>query len=356
VTRAVDADVVVAGGGPSGLGTAIHAALAGLSAIVVEPRAAPIDKACGEGLMPAGVRALERLGVTIAESRPFAGIRYVQGDARAEGRFRGGRGLGIRRTVLHAGLAARAEAVGVRTVAGRVEAVREGGDGVEAAVAGAGALRARWLVAADGLHSRLRRDLGLEVPARNPGRYGIRRHFRIAPWADLVEVHWAEDAEAYVTPVAADLVGVAVLFARETRGPARGGFDDVLARFPALVERLRGAPAVGADLGGGPFERRARRPGRGRVLLVGDAAGFLDPITGEGVRLGLAEARALVRCVAEGRPEDYEREWRRLWSRYSLVTSGLLRLARSPRLRPWIVPFLRRFPGLFDRALGALGG
>ncbi|MCO5169524.1 MAG: NAD(P)/FAD-dependent oxidoreductase [Planctomycetes bacterium] len=334
-------DLLVAGGGPAGLATAILAAEAGLSVTVVEPRAAPIDKACGEGLMPGAVAALAAMSVRPPGVR-FGGIRYVDGAASAVGRFRDGQGLGVRRTALHAALSTRARALGVVRVEARVEAVRQDDQGVQAA-----GLRARWLVAADGLQSPVRRLLRLDLPPRRPARYGVRRHFAVAPWTDLVEVHCAPDAEAYVTPVADDTVGVALLFAR----PAPGGFEALLARFPRLAERL--GPPVTPALGAGPFERRVRRRVAGRVLLVGDAAGYLDPLTGEGVRLGLLQARALVRCLVAGRPQAYEHAWRRLTRRTWLLTDTLLRLRRSP-LRRAIVPALRACPRLFDAALDQL--
>ncbi|MEV4189421.1 FAD-dependent oxidoreductase, partial [Streptosporangium canum] len=225
-------DVLVAGGGPAGLATAIHAALAGMEAVVVEPRPTPVDKACGEGLMPSGAAALRSLGVPV-EGRPLRGIRYLDGRRRVDAAFRGGRGLGVRRTALHAALARRAAELGVEVIPGKVEGVRQGGGGVEAA-----GLRARWLVAADGLHSPLRALLGLELPDRRPRRYGLRRHYRVAPWTDFVEVHWAAEGEAYVTPVGDDLVGVAVLSSR------RRGYREHLADFPDLLARLEGPAAT----------------------------------------------------------------------------------------------------------------
>lgn len=334
-------DVLVAGGGPAGLGAAILAAQTGFSVTVVEPRAAPIDKACGEGLMPGAVAALRRMGVH-PPGVPFTGVRWVEGARTAEARFARGAGLGVRRTALSAALSARARALGVRRVDGRVTAVTQTDAWVEAA-----GLRARWLVAADGLHSPIRRLLGLELPRRGPPRYGVRRHFAVPPWSDLVEVHWAPGAEAYVTPVARDTVGVALLFSR----PGRGGFEAALARFPALAERL--GPPTTPPLGAGPFEQRVRRRVVGRVLLVGDVAGYLDPLTGEGVRLGLAGAEALVRCLKAGRPRAYEQAWRRAVRPYWVLTRALLSARRSP-LGPALVPLLRACPWLFGLALDRL--
>ncbi|WP_328535981.1 NAD(P)/FAD-dependent oxidoreductase [Streptomyces sp. NBC_00344] len=334
-------DVLVAGGGPAGLATAIEATLAGLEAVVVEPRAAPVDKACGEGVMPAGVAALRALGVG-PQGRELHGIRYLDRDHRAEARFRDGTGLGVRRTVLHAALHRRARDLGVRVIDGKVGTVHQSTGSVTAA-----GLTARWLIAADGLHSPLRRTLGLGLPGRTPGRFGLRRHYRCAPWSDFVEVHWSRYGEAYVTPVGDQLVGVAIL-SRERRG-----YDGHLAGFPALAAALRGAQA-GPVRGAGPLRQRVRCRVAGRVLLVGDAAGYVDALTGEGIALALATAHAAVHALAAGRPEDYESEWNRLTRRHRLLTGALLMAAGSRRTAGLVVPAASRMPSVFAAAVHAL--
>jgi flavin-dependent dehydrogenase len=364
-------DLAVVGGGPVGLATAIEAALAGWSVAVLEPRVPPVDKACGEGLMPAARTALARLGVD-PPGMPFRGIEYRTPVAAAVAEFRAGPGLGVRRTELSTALWDRALDVGVEHVpvrAGRPTTCDDGirvagvrGDGApgEAARGEAGpvsGVEARWLVAADGLHSPIRRSLGLTASgpsaARDPAggrvRYGLRRHYRIAPWNDLVEVHWAADCEAYVTPVAPDLVGVAVL------GPGGAPFDTWLDRFPVLRSRLESAAEAGPVRGAGPLRQTARRRVSGRVLLVGDAAGYVDALTGEGLAVGLACARELVGCLRAGRPEDYERAWRRATRRYRVLTGGLLLAAGRPRLRRAIVPAAQRLPRVFAEVVNQLG-
>ncbi|KJK35671.1 monooxygenase [Streptomyces variegatus] len=334
-------DVLVAGGGPAGLAAAIHAALAGLEAVVVEPRTTPVDKACGEGVMPGGVAALRALGVE-ASGRELLGIRYVDGSTRAEASFRGHGGLGIRRTTLHSALHERALGLGVRMLPGKVGEVRQSADTVTAA-----GTTARWLIAADGLHSPVRRGLGLELPGRPHGRYGLRRHYRVEPWTDFVEVHWSRHGEAYVTPVGDDLVGVAVLSRR------RRGYDEHLAGFPALTASLHG-PAATEVRGAGPLRQRVRRRTAGRVLLVGDAAGYLDALTGEGIALALATAGAAVHCLAAGRPDAYERAWTRLTRRHRLLTGALLAASRRPGTARLIVPLASRMPPVFSAAVHAL--
>nr|WP_245861643.1 FAD-dependent monooxygenase [Compostimonas suwonensis] len=336
-----DVDVLVAGGGPVGLASAIEARLAGLSVAIVEPRSGVIDKACGEGLMPGTVAELARWGVHPSGCR-IAGFAYLQGVRRAEYRFAGGGGLGVRRLELHGALSARAAELGVERVAGRVDGVVQ-----SATTIAAGGVSARWLLACDGLHSTVRRQLGLE---REPGRrrrFGLRRHFAVEPWTDLVEVHWSEAAEAYVTPVGEGTVGVAVL------APPGLGFDAALVGFPELAARLSGAVAASSLRGAGPLRQRTRGRVRGRALLVGDASGYVDALTGEGLRVGFAQARAAVAAIAGGEPQGYEREWRRVTRDARLITQGLLAAAQSPARRA-IVPAARALPGVFGFAVERL--
>ncbi|WP_250290278.1 NAD(P)/FAD-dependent oxidoreductase [Streptomyces atroolivaceus] len=334
-------DILVAGGGPAGLAAAIRAAAAGLEAVVVEPRPMPVDKACGEGIMPSGVAALRALGVTPAGSR-LRGIRYVEGARKAEATFRGGPGLGVRRTELHSALHRRARELGVRVVTGRAAEVRQGPDSVTTA-----GLTARWLIAADGLHSPVRRALGLERPCPAPRRYGLRRHYRIAPWTDFVEVHWSREGEAYVTPVGEGLVGVAVLSRH------RRSHEQHLCAFPALARTLRGLEA-GPVRGAGPLRQAASAPRAGRVLLAGDAAGYVDALTGEGIALAAATASAAVDCLVAGLPDAYPARWARLTRRHRLLTGALLGAAAHPLTAGLIVPAAHRLPPLFSAAVRAL--
>lgn len=335
-------DVLVVGGGPVGLASAIEARLRHLSVAVVEPRDGPVDKACGEGLMPSALRSLAALGVEVP-GRAFVGIRYLDGERQVQARFRAGPGRGVRRTSLHAALSTRAEELGVQRLQAKVRTVDQGPDVVTAA-----GRSARWLLAADGLHSAVRRGLGVEEIGSGPARYGLRRHFAIAPWTDHVEVHWARDAEAYVTPVAEDLVGVAVL----TR--AGIGYDEALRAFPALQARLRGAEPVTEVRGAGPLRQRVSAVRQGRVLLVGDAAGYVDALTGEGLATGFAAARAAVRAVAAGRPERYGPAWARETRRSRLLSAGLLALASQPRPRAMLVPVAARLPTGFAAVVDLL--
>jgi flavin-dependent dehydrogenase len=340
-------DVLIAGGGPAGLAAGIRAAQLGLDAVIVEPKRAPIDKACGEGLMPAALTHLAGLGIEGLDGHVFRGIRYLDAydpTRSAAGDF-AGQALGVRRTELHRRLSRRADQVGVERIVGRVERI----DHTQTHIQAAG-VRAHFLIGADGLHSRVRRQLGVGLERRHPKRFGVRRHFRCAPWTDRVEVYWGKRGEAYVTPVGPATVGVAFLV------PGGGRFSELLDHFPALAARIDGSECVSQARGGGPFEQRVAKRVHRRVLLVGDAAGYLDPLTGEGVALGVQTASAAVEAIAAGQPSHYETTYRQITRNYYWLTGLLLQISRRRWLHAPMIDVLDRVPVLFDQCLELMGG
>lgn len=343
-------DVAVVGGGPVGLAVAIHARLAGLSVAVFDQRTPPIDKACGEGVLPSGITALGELGVEAErlDGFRFGGIRYRDRHSTVDARFSSAPGLGLRRTVLHEALVDRAGEVGAELfwktrVLGLV-----GSGSVSGLRTTAGDFRAGVVVGADGLYSRTRGWLDLPVRTSRHRRVGLRRHFAVEPWGDMVEVLWSSHGEAYVTPVGANRVGVAIL-SHQTKG----SFEDRLAAFPDLERRLAGAETVSSSRGAGPLFRIPKRVTCPGAALVGDAAGYVDAISGEGLALGFAQARALVSAVESADLSLYERAWRRLVREPFWIARSLLVASRFPRLRRVSLAFLTKSPSTFPRLVNA---
>ena len=287
-------DVVVVGGGPTGLISSILAAQSGLKTGVIEAKPDTIDKACGEGLMPGAVAALQKMGVVLKVHHPFVGIRYIDGQKAAEGRFKHKPGWGVRRLELHQALKQRAIDCGVEIKHLRAGQIIEHDDSVE--VCG---IKARYCLAADGLRSKIRKQLNLEAPAK----------YQDSASGDIIaKPLWSnysrstsEGAEAYVTPVGPDQIGVAILFNRAKKISEKGPYEVLLDQFPTLKSKLTGPFSSGVR-GAGPFEQRLTKRVKGRILLVGDAAGYLDPITGEGIHWGCRQkSRGVVHCCQQTR-------------------------------------------------------
>ncbi|MEY2847797.1 MAG: hypothetical protein RI885_462 [Actinomycetota bacterium] len=334
-----------------GLAAAIEARLAGFEVTVVEPRSGVVDKACGEGLMPGAVPLLDRLGVR-PEGHPLTGVSYRAGSRSVDHVFSTGTGLGVRRTVLSAALRDRAIGLGVDIVTARVHGVEQDDAGVTLTLTGGirSTHRAEWVLACDGLHSTMRRLVGLDVVdgrRRSQRRYGLRRHVRVEPWSSLIEVHWSRHSEIYITPVSSDTVGVALL------GPRGADFDAEIARVPELAERLAGHDEASSLRGAGPFDQRSSARVAGRVLLVGDASGYVDAITGEGLRLGFGQATAAVAAIRRADAASYEPEWRRVTRDFRVLTSGLV-LAATSTARAAIVPTAVALPRVFGAVVERL--
>jgi flavin-dependent dehydrogenase len=337
-------DVIVIGGGPAGLAAALAARLSGFEACVIDRGVPPIDKACGEGLMPDGVAALRRLGVTLDadQGRSFRGIRFADDGYVAEASFPAERGVGLRRTQLHQILVDRARAAGVRTL-WRTKATGVEPAGVQI---GEGFLKCRWIIGADGVDSQTRRWASMEAIQETGRRVGLRLHFRVKPWTDFVEVHWARGEQAYVTPVGREEVCVALLGRAQERG-----FSKLATRFPRLAEKLGDAEPASATRGAFTGMMRLPRVISGNVALIGDASAAIDPITGDGLALAFRQAAALGEALREGELSLYEAEHRRICRTPFFMGRLLLLLDRYESLRRIALRALAGSPAVFDRLL-----
>ncbi len=334
----------IVGGGPTGLAAAICLRENQFTVCLADGASPPIDKACGEGLMPDTVAALCRMGVKISpqDSFPLRGIRFVAGGVTITADFSRGMGLGVRRTALHAAMFEQAEKVGVECMWNApVTGIADGGVHIRGQF-----FPADWIIGADGSRSRTRKWAGLEASKKRIPRYAFRTHFRRAPWSNYVEVYWSDQAQAYVTPVADNEVCLVVLSEQPNMRA-----EVIPTLFPELLERLPAAQLIGTERGAITTTNRLRRVFRDQVVLVGDASGSVDAITGEGLNLGFQHALALPEFLESGNLSEYQKIHRRLQFRPSVMAYFLSLLGRQENLRDRIFRSFAADPSLFSNFL-----
>ena len=366
------ADVIIVGGGPAGASTAFVLARAGANVLVIDRERFPRDKPCAEYLSPQASRVLDDMGVLGAiEARApahLAGMivrapsgRQLRGDFAASHGYRGfrDRGLAIRRHTLDALLLDAAMRAGARiSEPMRVSDVRRDSQGRVRGVlavnaAGAHELSAPVVVGADGLRSVVGRRLGLVRSGRFPRRVALVSHWRgIAEVGEYGEMHVERDGYVGIAPVDGGVINVAIVIPASRAnaiGGDRAGFVSAwLAQRPHLASRFAQAARVSPVVATGPFNVRARRAWAPGALLVGDAADFFDPFTGEGIYAALrggelaaaAALRTLEHLASDDALRQYERDRRAEFG-------GKWRVER-------LVGAAVAFPALIERAARAM--
>jgi 2-polyprenyl-6-methoxyphenol hydroxylase-like FAD-dependent oxidoreductase len=355
-------DVFIAGAGPAGLAAAIALRQRGADVLLADARRPPIDKPCGEGLMPDARAALAELGVQIDSSSgaEFTGITFASDQSSVSADFPNGPGIGVRRTTLHTLLLHRAEELGVR-FAWNTPVVLQPNQ--PPTLAGE-PLACKWLIGADGAASRVRTWAGLDSAHLRSRRFGFRAHYRIAPWSAHVEVHWGPLGQAYITPIGPEEVCVSVM----TRHPNLR-LAAILHSIPFLRDKLASAPTTSAERGSLTLTRRLRHVTRGDVALIGDASGSVDAITGEGLALAFRQALLLADSLDRGPRRQsatqdphtshnqpgslalYESRHAAILTLPQRMASLLLLLDRHPRLRARTLRVLAARPALFREFL-----
>ncbi|HEY4380069.1 MAG TPA: NAD(P)/FAD-dependent oxidoreductase [Acidobacteriaceae bacterium] len=347
-------EVLIVGGGPAGLAASIALQQRGIGCAVVEARPPAIDKACGEGLMPDSRETLAELGVHLGDSdgHLFRGIRFENSLHRVDAHFPRGAGIGVRRPRLHSLLAARAEEAGARLLwSSRVQLpVLSNAERATYRTANINGqpIQFRWLIGADGQASAVRKSAGLDRARSRSLRFGFRTHYRIAPWSDLVEVHWGRTGQLYITPVAPDCVCIVYI----TRNP-RADRSNILAEFPKIAARLQGAEIVSQQRGAVTASCKLHRVATGFVALIGDASGSADAITGEGLAISFRQAHALAQSIESGSLQPYCRAHRRIGKLPIAMGELMLTLDRWPALQVRAMRGFAGTPAFFQELLQA---
>jgi flavin-dependent dehydrogenase len=281
-----------------------------------------------------------RSGIQVAghDGAAFDGIAFLSGPHQAAAPFERGSGIGIRRLQLHSLLVARCHELGVRLAWGsHVHVAKEQPlrlDGEPCTY--------HYLIGADGQSSRVRQAIGLGQGKILSRRFGTRCHYQVKPWSRMVEVHWGDLGQAYITPVGPEEICVAtVALSPATR------MEAVLAGLPALRVRLEGARALSSVRGALTTTRKLRRVTAANVALVGDASGSADAITGEGIGLSFRQALLLAQAIAVENLDVYEAGHPVIQRMPHLMSRVMLRMDASPWTRERAMSLLSGQPQLF---------
>ena len=384
-----DAQVIVVGGGPAGSATAYFLARAGIETVIVDRARFPRDKTCSEYLSPQASRILEEMNaldaVESAGAAQLTGMRVhapngatVHGEFVAGHGFRGHRdtGLAVRRTVLDAILLDRARAAGARVDEGvRVTNVLKNQDGRVTGITTidedgrTSEQSADLVIGADGLRSVVGRRLGLIRPSRWPRRIALVAHYSGAQnISDLGEMNVDRDGYSGMANVGNGLVNLSIVVpvsrAAEVAVDSTEFFESWIAEHPVLSATLGSATREGPVRTTGPFATSARRAWSPGVALVGDAAEFFDPFTGEGIYTALrggemlsAFAADAVRAPARSNRalREYERARRKEFSGKWLVEKIIGTIIASPPLVNRAAKVLSRRKDMADLLVGVVG-
>jgi len=337
-------EVIVVRAGPAGIVAAIAAQKRGLRVIVLDARRPPIDKPCGEGILPQGVAALKTLGVSLAAdiAFPFQGIRFVDADYSVRADFPVGTGISVRRVKLHQLLVNHAMEAGVEfRWEARVTQIDR-----HAVTTPLERFSYEWLIAADGQNSQVRKWAGLEPGATQRKRFGFCIHFNLKPWSDVAEVHWANGCQIFITPMKGHEVGVAVI----SRDPQLR-FAKAISRFPFLAEKLCGVEPTTRELGDATGLRILPKVTSGRVALIGDASGTVDAVTGHGLSLSFQQAIALAESIEHRNLAFYESSHKKIASIGITMTRLMTLMSENDWIRRRILRLFQLSPNLFARML-----
>jgi flavin-dependent dehydrogenase len=284
--------------------------------------------------MPDALAALSELGVSISatDSFPFRGIRFLDRCTTVDASFPTGYGRGVRRTTLHRRMIEQAEALGVQLHWG--------------AKVDLDAMRCGWIIGADGENSLVRKWAGLDVRVRDRRRFGFRRHYRIEPWTDYMELYWGHVCQVYVTPVTPDSVCVAAI-SRDSQFR----LDDALREFPDLERKLQAGAMISTERGAVTSSRKLKAVYRERIALIGDASGSVDAITGEGLCLAFRQATALAEAIELGDLTQYQREHKQIARRPEWMARLLLTLGDHAQVRRAAMSAMTSHPAIFARML-----
>lgn len=360
--------ILIVGGGPAGLMTAICLAEKKLDITLIDKGSWPADKICGEGIMPKGIKMLKKSGafakINPESCRAFNGITYINNNGdRADGNFLSGRGYVVRRTALSKALYQRAlEFSNIKLIPKtEISDIKEFEEYSEAIVKDLQEYslgKFDLIIGCDGLKSKVRKLSNLDAaPPAKRNRVGSSVHYQTEPWNDKVEVMWQDGIEAYIAPVSGNCVNFIFGWNRDVIkfNKTETIEEQLFNYFPDLKKRINGKKALSEFRAIGSLATVSAAPIKGRTVLIGDAGCFLDPTTGEGISKAFEEAGILADTIhslhTKAGIKLFQKKIKKNMQRYFMLTRGAMMLMKNSFFRKFIIKVFARFVLLFEFCL-----
>jgi menaquinone-9 beta-reductase len=345
--------VAIIGGGPVGLFLAIKLSKLGHKVTLYEKKKWPIDKVCGQGIMPGGVKILEDLGIMFQngiDSYDFTNIEYLDQEISING-YLNASAKGVKRSILSQKLyqfALSCEQLTLVPLSTLVDIKVTVDEKVEIKLEGINHKPVfDFVFACDGLHSKVRKITNHERCRKGPYRMGARVHYSISPWAEGVQVYWDQSVEAYVTPVSTNQIEIAFLWYQDIFSKEGQLIDKLLDRFPLLIKKLNNAKPDSDFKAYGPFKFNSSTIHKDNIFYIGDCYKFLDGITGEGLSLGFKQANIISENFENFNYFDSMRI-KLLYLNYGLWVNLCLILSRNKKIRSFLFYIVNKWPGIFN--------
>lgn len=346
-----DTKIAIIGGGPIGLYTALVLANKGHTVDLYEKKSWPVNKVCGQGIMPSGIHCLKKVGITFNEGqdcRSFQDITYINKQTIVTGHLTNS-GIGVERVILSQKLYEKAvnnKNISLHSMS-TVKVIENLKSNASIKVNTQYIKSYRKVIVCDGLNSPTRKDLNNILQRKDDSRLGARFHIDMPPWSKEIEVYWSNGVEAYITPVNDHRVEIAFLWFKDSVSQRTNLKEYLIDLFPDLKRRIRSYTPDLDFKGYGPFKLLSKKMKIDSVIFIGDAYRFLDGITGEGLSLGMRSADLI--CESINRPSILSLfKIKLMYLKYEYITKLALSLSRRPKLRNILFKLIAKRPQLFN--------